>query len=150
MHYPNNTFTFLIKAIYMSRNLHFINLDGKIIQKEEQLKFWSNWKLHHCLWVLWFFFLLSVRNFSRVMREATYRFNEIIVHFYIAGLYISNCVRIKETEYISYIYKTIHHGHRDTCKNYLLQVMYWYKFYVYIVVFNARKMLLLKLCSLDT
>lgn len=97
-----------------------------------------------------FFFLLSVRNFSRVMHEATYRFNEIIVHFYIAGLYISNCVRIKETEYISYIYKTIHHGHRDTCKNYLLQVMYWYKFYVYIVVFNARKMLLLKLCSLDT
>lgn len=96
------------------------------------------------------FFLLSVRNFSRVMHEATYRFNEIIVHFYIAGLYISNCVRIKETEYISYIYKTIHHGHRDTCKNYLLQVMYWYKFYVYIVVFNARKMLLLKLCSLDT
>lgn len=97
-----------------------------------------------------FFFLLSVRNFSRVMHEATYRFNEIIVHFYIAGLYISNCVRIKETEYISYIYRTIHHGHRDTCKNYLLQVMYWYKFYVYIVVFNARKMLLLKLCSLDT
>lgn len=96
------------------------------------------------------FFLLSVRNFSRVMHEATYRFNEIIVHFYIAGLYISNCVRIKETEYISYIYKTIHHGHRDTCKNYLLQVMYWYKFYVYIVVFNARKILLLKLCSLDT
>lgn len=96
------------------------------------------------------FFLLSVQNFSRVMHEATYRFNEIIVHFYIAGLYISNCVRIKETEYISYIYKTIHHGHRDTCKNYLLQVMYWYKFYVYIVVFNARKMLLLKLCSLDT
>lgn len=96
------------------------------------------------------FFLLSVRNFSRVMHEATYRFNEIIVHFYIAGLYISNCVRIKETEYISYISKTIHHGHRDTCKNYLLQVMYWYKFYVYIVVFNARKMLLLKLCSLDT
>lgn len=96
------------------------------------------------------FFLLSVRNFSRVMHEATYRFNEIIVHFYIAGLYISNCVRIKETECISYIYKTIHHGHRDTCKIYLLHVMYWYKFYVYIVVFNARKMLLLKLCSLDT
>lgn len=95
-----------------------------------------------------FFFLLSVRNFSRVMHEATYRFNEIIVHFYIAGLYISNCVRIKETEYISYIYKTIHHGHRETCKNYLLHVMYWYKFYVYIVVFNARKMRLLKLCSL--
>lgn len=97
-----------------------------------------------------FFFLLSVRNFSRVMHEATYRFNEIIVHFDIAGLYISNCVRIKETEYISYIYKTIHHGHRETCKNYLLHVMYWYKFYVYIVVFNARKMLLLNLCSLDT
>lgn len=99
---------------------------------------------------MFFFFLLSVRNFSRVMHEATYRFNEIIVHFYIAGLYISNCVRIKETEYISYIYKTIHHGHRDTCKNYLLHVMYWYKFYVpvYIVVFNERKMRLLKLCAL--
>lgn len=83
---------------------------------KRRTKFWSNWKLHHCLWVLWFFFLLSVRNFSRVMHEATYRFNEIIVHFDIAGLYISNCVRIKETEYISYIYKTIHHGHRDTWK----------------------------------
>lgn len=149
MHYPNNTFTFLIKAIYMSWNLHFINLDGKIIQKEEQ----SSDRIENYIIVFEFydfFFLLSVRNFPRVMHEATYRFNEIIVHFYIAGLYISNCVRIKETEYISYIYKTIHHGHRDTCKNYLLQVMYWYKFYVYIVVFNARKMLLLKLCSLDT
>lgn len=149
MHYPNNTFTFLIKAIYMSWNLHFINLDGKIIQKEEQ----SSDRIENYIIVFEFydfFFLLSVRNFSRVMHEATYRFNEIIVHFYIAGLYISNCVRIKETEYISYIYKTIHHGHRDTCKNYLLQVMYWYKFYVYIVVFNARKILLLKLCSLDT
>lgn len=132
----------------MSRNLHFINLDGKIIQKEEQ----SSDRIENYIIVFEFydFFLLSVRNFSRVMHEATYRFNEIIVHFDIAGLYISNCVRIKETEYISYIYKTIHHGHRDTCKNYLLQVMYWYKFYVYIVVFNARKILLLKLCSLDT
>lgn len=83
------------------------------------------------------------------MYEVIYRFNEIIVYFYIVGFYIFNCVRIKEIEYISYIYKIIYYGYRDICKNYLLQVMYWYKFYVYIVVFNVRKILLLKFCFLD-
>lgn len=64
----------------------------------------------------------------------TYRFNEIIIHFYIAGLYISNCVRKKQN--IFYIYKTIHHDHKDTCKIYLLYIMYRYKFYILAVVFN--------------